>query len=113
MHATRPASPLEKDTRNPLVQACNGSVYLHARVNRDGLKDGDRETRDPFKDRRESPKRYFPVGTRRLSSSNQFWTRVISVTGAGFLPSYFTIRKPGVPTKYSVLAQIVALAVLC
>ncbi len=32
------------------------------------------------------------AGTRRLSSSNQFWTSVISVTGAGFLWSSFTIR---------------------
>ena len=32
------------------------------------------------------------VGTRRLSSSNQFWTRIISVTGWGFLSSIFTIR---------------------
>ena len=34
-----------------------------------------------FVDRRAARLRYFPVGTRRLSSSNQFCTRIISVTG--------------------------------
>jgi hypothetical protein len=29
----------------------------------------------------------------RLSSSNQFWTRIISVTGVGFSSSSLTIRK--------------------
>jgi hypothetical protein len=38
------------------------------------------------------PISYFPVGTRRLSSSNQFWTRIISVTGVGFLCSSLTMR---------------------
>ena len=35
---------------------------------------------------------FFPVGTRRLSSSNQFWTRIISVTGVGILCSSFIMR---------------------
>jgi len=36
---------------------------------------------------------YFsPVGQRRLSSSNQFWTRVSSVTGWGFTFCGFTLR---------------------
>ena len=43
--------------------------------------------------RRRERRRYFPpVGTSRLSSSNQFWTRIISVTGWGFLSSSLTIR---------------------
>jgi hypothetical protein len=35
---------------------------------------------------------FFPGGTRRLSSSDQFWTRIISVTGVGFLFSNLTMR---------------------
>jgi len=35
---------------------------------------------------------HLPVGQRRLSSSNQFWTRIISVTGWGFLSSTSTVR---------------------
>jgi predicted metalloprotease with PDZ domain len=34
----------------------------------------------------------FPAGTFCLSSSNQFWTRIISVTGVGFLCSSLTMR---------------------
>jgi len=37
-------------------------------------------------------RQFFPVGQRRFSSSNQFWTRIISVTGSGFLSSSFIIR---------------------
>ena len=36
--------------------------------------------------------RYFPVCTSRLSSSSQFWTRISSVTGRGFLSSIFATR---------------------
>jgi hypothetical protein len=34
---------------------------------------------------------HLPPGARRFSSSNQFWTRTISVTGAGFICSVLTI----------------------
>jgi hypothetical protein len=36
---------------------------------------------------------FLPLGAMRLSSSNQFWTRIISVTGVGFSSSSLTIRK--------------------
>ncbi len=47
---------------------------------------------EPFDDREDGRLSYFPVGTRRLSFSNQFWIRIISVTGVGFLSSSFIMR---------------------
>jgi hypothetical protein len=37
---------------------------------------------------------FFPVGQRRLSSSNQFWTMIISTGGSGFNSRSFAVRNP-------------------